>query len=455
MNRLTDRQISLRLVLLLVMLMAAAWLPLARGECLIGTAADPFEAGRVGLMRKWIVQLPFESNGYRLDRVDVDRWTVVAQSGDGKVHAVRAGDTTATRPGAPAPGSLLWSTSLGVPLGPLQSAGIGGPLVVVTHDLDLVGLDARSGSVFWRRRLPVPPAVGPLPVGDWVYTPLRNDVVLRLPVNPFRQPAAAASAEDGAAASSSSQKLVSLEPVEINSHGLIEQQPAPYAGGVIWCTRNGHLTAIEPADDAWTRHEFQLNQQPNGPVLVRGQAVFAATETGELIRFEDAPGGLRLTWRSLLETALHPGQPRPQLMLAGETLIVSLGEAGIAAHEAATGRRIWKSTLAGDLLAVVGSRLWCFDRQNMLAGVSVATGEAEGFLDPGPFTLPVTNRSSERLILASPRGLLAALGPREVAGTEPPAVPAPADDQPEAEATPAVEKEEMPPADEPFNFFGK
>ena len=125
MYRLTNRHISPRLILLVVLLLAAAWLPWACGECLSGTAADAFEAERVGLSREWIVQLPFESTGYRLERVDVGRWTVVAQSGDGKVHAVRSGDPASVQPGAPRPGTLLWSTSLGVPLAPPQPAGDG------------------------------------------------------------------------------------------------------------------------------------------------------------------------------------------------------------------------------------------------------------------------------------------------------------------------------------------
>ena len=63
---------------------------------------------------------------------------------------------------------------------------------------------------------------------------------------------------------------------------------------------------IEPAEKGWERHEFFLRDNPNGPVAVRGAVAFAATEKGELVRFEDASRGLRLTWRFLLETSLHP-----------------------------------------------------------------------------------------------------------------------------------------------------
>lgn len=416
----TNREITLRLAFLLVLLAMAATIPLAHGECLIGTPADPFEVERAGLSREWIVQLPFDSDGYRLDRVDVDRSTIVAQSGDGKVHAVQVAVADESRPGSPPPGSLLWSTSLGQPLAELQPVGVGSGLVVVNRDMDVVGLDARNGSVFWRRRLPAPPSTGSLPVDDWVYVPLRTRVVLRLPANPFRQPPVAESGDgSGPAAGSGGRQVVDLSPVELSSRGLIEQQPAAYAGGVFWCTRDGHFAAIEPADSSWVRHDFNLQQQPGGPVLVEDQRVFTTTETGELVRCEDTPGGLRLVWSTLLETAVLPNANRPQMLLAGNQLIVSLGEEGIAAHAADSGRRNWRSKVCGNLLAVVGDRAWCLSKQNLLVGLNLTDGTAAAFLAPGPFTVPVTNQASERLVLASPRGLLVSLGPRLIAGQRP------------------------------------
>ena len=382
------------------------------------------------------MQLPFQSDGYRLDRVDVGRGLVVAQSGDGMVHAVRAAASPQAAAGAPAVGALLWSTSLGVPQTPIFPAGIDDDLVAIARDMDCYGLDVRTGSPLWRRRLPAPPTAGSLPVGDWVYTPLRDDSVYRLPANPYRQPQQTEPKNGDADTPANQPKVVrvSLDPVRINSHGIVEQLPAPYAGGAIWCTRNGHLTAIEPANKGWARHEFHLRQQPNGPVLVVDQTIFAATITGELARFEDAPGGLRLSWRTLLETSLHANQPQPQLMLKDKTLIVSLGEAGIAAHDAETGKRmtyedatgqqhLWHSPLEATLLAIVGDKIWCYDRVNRLTALRLTDGQPVAFLAPGPFTVPVVNRATERLVLASPRGLLASLAPLQIAAAAAPVNP--------------------------------
>jgi hypothetical protein len=164
--------------------------------------------------------------------------------------------------------------------------------------------------------------------------------------------------------------------------------------------------------------------------------------------------------------------PRPQIMLHNETLLVSLGEEGIAAHNASNGERLWKTSLQGTFLACIGSHLWCYDIMNRITAIRLIDGQEDAWLCPGPFTIPVTNRSSERIILASPRGLLASLRPRVIAGEQsalqsprpslnaskektketPPESPQPSTEKPNTinGGKPAPQRK-----DEPFNFFGK
>jgi outer membrane protein assembly factor BamB len=333
--------------------------------------------------------------------------------------------------------------------------------------MNTFGIDSRTGFVFWKRRLPAPPSAGSLPVGDWVYVPLWDKTVYRLPVNPYRRPSDS-DGEAGADSQTSSSNKLSLDPVRIKAHGFVEQQPSRFGEGVLWCTDHGRLTAIEPAEEGWERHEFFLHDNPNGPVLVSGTVVFAATEKGELARFEDATRGLRLTWRYLLETSLHPNMPRPQIMLKNETLLVSLGAEGIAAHNAHNGERLWKTSLQGRFLACIGGHLWCYDIMNRITAIRLIDGKQDAWLCPGPFTIPVTNRSSERIILASPRGLLASLRPRVVASEQSSIQPSTSSSntsneetfsenpQPSTEKVEKTEGEKPAPRgkDEPFNFFG-
>lgn len=60
----------LRIGLWLIICVISASLSQADAESLYGTAADPFEVERVGLTREWIIQLPFDSDRYRLNQID-------------------------------------------------------------------------------------------------------------------------------------------------------------------------------------------------------------------------------------------------------------------------------------------------------------------------------------------------------------------------------------------------
>lgn len=164
-------------------------------------------------------------------------------------------------------------------------------------------------------------------------------------------------------------------------------------------------------------------------------------------------------------------------MVHNEILLVSLGEEGIAAHNSSTGDRLWKTSLQAKFLACIGSHLWCYDTQNRITAIRLRDGIVNSWLCPGPFTIPITNRSSERLILASPRGLLASLRPRVVASENfaiQPSAPsldkknsssnaeqealseipdkALSTEEPEKTSTEMPMQEEK---DKPFDFFGK
>jgi hypothetical protein len=113
---------------------------------------------------------------------------------------------------------------------------------------------------------------------------------------------------------------------------------------------------------------------------------------------------------------------------------------------------------------------------NRITAIRLIDGQEDAWLCPGPFTIPVTNRSSERIILASPRGLLASLRPRVIAGEQsalqsprpslnaskdttketPPETP-PESPQPSTEKPKTINGGKPAPQrkDEPFNFFGK
>ena len=56
------------------------------GGGLSGTPADAFVAERIGLVREWVAQIPFDSARADLEHVVVGDGLVIAQTDDGRVH---------------------------------------------------------------------------------------------------------------------------------------------------------------------------------------------------------------------------------------------------------------------------------------------------------------------------------------------------------------------------------
>lgn len=417
----------------------------ARGQgCPCGTAADEFRAADAGLVRQWIVQVPFDSGAWRLDHVVVGDGLVVAQSGDGSLHAIRSAASGAPGPRA---GTVAWSRSIADAAGHAWPPTIGRSLVVVASELAVHALDRETGIVEWERPTGSLTTASPVESGNWVYAPLRTNRVLRLPVNPLGPPVAeplpesAPAGRRGAKPAEAPMPPERLDPIEIESGGSLGAAPSPLGNGVLWSTSNG-LVALERTPLGWVRHEFPESRPPSwvptapmalaGPPVVRGAGIHVATADGGLARIElnaATRPGLRVTWAVRL-----PDRPSAGPLVADDVVVVALGPAGVAAFSATDGRELWRSPLVGTLVAAAGGRAWLIDTVGRLTALDLATGSRRQSLCLGCFTLPVVNTLDERLVLASPGGVVVSLAPPEARA---PAGPVNAADPPAAEPAPA------------------
>ena len=430
----------------------------AGGSLLCGTAGDELVAGRAGLVREWVVQVPFDSAGYALENVSIGDGLVVATSGDGGVHAV----STGTGAGQPRPGSVLWSQRFGRPGGPGQPAGIGADVVTVARDLEMVAFNRADGSIKWRRSFGRPSSGGVVPSGDWVYGPLSGNGLMRVPTDPYRRPAepqVAAGKRRGRAVTTtgSGSKAATtssadpLRPLSLDAAGQVESAPIPYLGGVVWCTDDGLIESVVPVDSEeteaeWARTEFDLGAAPAGPLVVRAKSIFAATTRGDLARVDDPPPDDVHSFKAVWHVVL-PYPPEGGPLVGGDTVVVSLGDEGIMAFSAETGDERWRSCLAGRLVSITGNHVWFVDRVGRLSSLDLATGMPGPQMCLGSFTLPVANTVDERLILASPDGLVVSLAPRRTVSAVPPVPPQP-NWRPGADR-PAVQPDAAEPAAEP------
>ncbi|MFM9058377.1 MAG: PQQ-binding-like beta-propeller repeat protein [Planctomycetaceae bacterium] len=422
--------------------------PAARGQgCPCGTAADELRAAEAGLVREWIVQVPFDSAAWRLDHVAVGDGLVVAQAGDGSLHAIRSAASATTGQRA---GTVAWSRSIADAAGDAWPPTIGPSLVVVASELAVHALDRETGIVEWERPTGSLTAASAVQSGTWVYAPLRTSRVLRLPANPLGQPASEpppspegpTAGRRGAKPAEAPMPPEPLDPIEIESGGALNAAPSPLGNGVVWSTSNG-LVALERTPLGWVRHEFPESRPPSwvpqapmvlaGPPVVRGAAIHIATTDGSLARIDlndPKRPGLRAAWAVRL-----PDLPSAGPLVGGDVVVVALGPAGVAAFSAADGRELWRSPLVGTLVAAAGGRAWLLDTVGRLTALDLATGSRRQSLCPGCFRLPVVNTLTERLVLASPGGLVVSLAPPASptpapavnAADAPAAAPAPAD----------------------------
>jgi hypothetical protein len=396
----------------------------AHGEAVIcGSVADEFTAQAAGLERQWIIQIPSGVGSWRLDRVTVGDGLVVAQTGDGGVHAIQAARGADELP----PGTLLWSQRIGTPGGPSGPAGIGPHVVTVARDLGIDAIDRRTGAVAWTKELGQRPGAAAVPAGDWVYAAVPNEGVLRLPVNPWRSAAsptpagqAKSAAARGKQAATTASFVESLEPKTVNDGGEVAFAPVPLADGVAWSTTDGTVIALERTKQGWLRHELPLEAPLAGPPVVRGRTLFAATGPygapwpATLARIEladpaakDKPRpGLAVAWRVAL-----PDHPEGSPLIAGDRIVLSLGPSGIAAFSAINGELLWRSDIVGQLVAAGGDRVWCLDATGRLSGLDLASGIRRARLCLAGLTLPVVNTATDLLVLAAPGGVIAGFSP--------------------------------------------
>ena len=396
----------------------------ARAEAVIcGSVADEFTARAAGLERQWIIQIPSGVGSWRLERVTVGDGLVVAQTGDGGVHAIQAARGADDLP----PGTLLWSQPIGTPGGPAGPAGIGPQVVTVARDLGIDAIDRRTGAVAWTKQLGQLPGDAAVPAGDWVYASVPNEGILRLPVNPWQSAASPTLAGQtktavarGKQAATTASFVESLEPKTVNAGGDVAFTPVPLADGVAWSTTDGLFVALERTKQGWLRHELPLEAQVAGQPIVRGRTLFATTgphgapwpatlariELADPAAKDKSRPGLAMAWRVAL-----PDHPEGSPLVAGDRIVLSLGPSGIAAFDALTGSLLWQSDIVGQLVAAGGDRVWCLDATGRLSGLDLASGIRRARLCLAGLSLPVVNTATDALVLAASGGVMISFAP--------------------------------------------
>lgn len=357
------------------------------GDCGCRPFSDAGQAARIGWAADWIVQLPFDSSNFQVAHVATAEDLVVVQTTDGGVHAIVAAD-------GPARGTVAWSRRVGTPDGPLHPASIGASAVTVATDRTIHAFRKADGATLLADRVSRLVEAGPVEADGTMHVPLRGGTILRISGDPGSDPE---------------------RPMELSGGGNVSTSPLSLGKGAVgWITDAGTLVAVQPFAETWQRDEIALPSPAVGRPIVRGDDLFVATTSGDLLCLtirRTAPVGLRPRWRLPL-----PAPPDGPLVLDGTTLFVSLGVDGVAAVDVATGTLRWHASSPAlrfgpdsRIVAAGAGRLWCVDAIGRLLLLDATDGSKIGCLPLCGFSFPVTSTVPGRLVLASPEGLVMAV----------------------------------------------
>jgi outer membrane protein assembly factor BamB len=341
---------------------------------------------RRGLTRRWWGHATINDQRDKLSFLTADESFLFAQSSAG---AVTAFDCET--------GKLLWDRSVGRRDRAVYPATFNDEHLFVINGLKLFAVRKINGDIAWELNLPGQPSSSPVADSKRVYVGFL----------------------DG------SQYAFDLEKIrDLYSKGLLPQYsdatvtwryrtshpitvPAVPVGELVsFATKSGLLYCVGAADHKLI-FQFETDAPLTAPVARYKNNLLLASEDSNFYSLNSTNGklGWEFTTGNVIRTA-------PVLI---EDEVYLLPERGrMFKLSAETGRELWPrpQTRIESFLSASSHRLFVVDHDNNLRILSRATGESEGEFPLERFIRHVTNVRSDRIFLATERGLIMCLHER-------------------------------------------
>jgi outer membrane protein assembly factor BamB len=378
---------------------------------------DQSAAERQGLTRSWFAQLPLDPARSRIAYITQHQGLLLAQTDRAMVAALDAES-----------GRTLWATMVGNPKYPSLAPGANDKFVAIVNGSTIYVLDRATGEQVWQRQVPGAPGAGPALSKTHVFVPMIDGKVEGYELERPKHFA-----------------------WNYKSFGRTLLQPVVTPERLGWTTDQGYFYVASTTE---TRILYRLETRD---AIVSSPTYFpphfyAASLDGNVYAVEEESGNS--VWRFSL------GQPvrQPPAAVAGQVYVIP-EQGGMFCLDGATGAQRWRAPGITHFLAASPSRVYGFDRGARLVVLDGQSGAALGTVAARDVSLPVLNQRSDRIYLATDRGLVQCL--REIASREPVEhLPAAVAEEPAVrqkpldEPPPAAEPQPSPPAaaggDDPF-----
>jgi outer membrane protein assembly factor BamB len=298
----------------------------------------------------------------------VPRITLYGTSERGSIDAID-GETGKTR----------WTAAVGNPRYPTTAASANDKYVAVLNGSTLYVLLAEDGSLIWSRMMASAPGAGPALTDEFVYAPMLTGRVEAYFLEEPKRPVAV-----------------------FQSFGRTMVQPTVSVNSVAWPTDEGNLY-VALAHDAGLRFRLEAKDSiDSAPAFLAPERVFATSLDGYVYCVHERRGNI--LWRF---TTGEPISHAPVALI--DTVYAITNRGNMYAIGADDGQERWLTSGIKKYVAGNETRLYVMDTRGNLTVLDRATGSRLGALATNLIDLPSMNVVTDRLILATSKGLVQCL----------------------------------------------
>ena len=358
---------------------------LATAQLTAGTGL-PTQASlaRYGLERSWWNQASLNSQRDRVVHLTADEDAVYVQASSGTTTAFDLQS-----------GRRLWSLQLGRPDHPSIAAVTTEDEVLITIGMTLYGVDKFSGRMLWQIRLPSYPSTRPTTDGVRVYLGMLDGSLYAYNLETIHQ--------------LYNENLLPQWSEEAlrwrySTAGAVTT-PAVVAGlAVCFASQDGSLYAVTAADRDII-FQFETTASASAPLEYANGLLYLPTKNYKLYCIDVLSGQTRWDFVS--------GAPVNSKPVVFESdLFLTPDRGGLYCLSPATGRQKWWRPRLTELLAVTPQIIYSSDEDGNVVVLDRKEGASRGVLPLQRFTNRVHNERTDRLIVASPSGLVVCIHER-------------------------------------------
>jgi outer membrane protein assembly factor BamB len=404
-----------------IMAVLAAWYP-----CMLLAQSARSEiipeglAARHGMTRTWMTQVEMDGGGSRLKHLLLYDGILYAQTDRAMVHAIDA-ETGAT----------LWAKQIGRPEHPSLMPGVGRSFLAIVNGSRLYVANRLNGKILLETDINGAPGAGPAVSDQRVYVPLVKGLLLAFHIEQVADPLKELDKETPLSTEKSDKQKSedgqnirlsqdSVKPITCQAKGRTLVQPLVTRQNeaeeyIVWPTDQGcmYIGRIDRKADARIEVKYRLEtaapiiaeptyMPPDPEISSDSGIILAASGDGYVNAILEKNGDS--LWR------FSAGEPLSQpAAVIDERVYAATSLSGMYCLDVKTGSRIWYAPGIVQFVAASKNRVYGVDKLGLTQVLDAATGAQLDSLPTASLPVKVLNDDTDRIYLASSKGLIQCL----------------------------------------------